>query len=234
MGDVITDLLPLIVGATAVPFYPIVVLVLLQGQGGLIKALAFVACNIAVRLAQGVLFGIILGVALAASSEDGQRLGVSTLLLIVGILLLITAVKKWQKAEDPAAPVDDRHQRPLGGQCRWRGHALRDDRHQAVGLYPVRHRSHQRSWTGRGGEYRSIPVLCVGHPDACSDAYLGMRRGSAPGGQTAEGSAKLAGAAQSSDSNSCVTGFWGVVLIQGRQRIDRLTLAMSPAKREMT
>jgi hypothetical protein len=86
----------LIVGATAVPFYPIVVLVLLQGQGGLVKALAFVAGNIAVRLAQGVLFGIIFGVALAANSEYGQRLGVSTLLLIVGILLLITAVKKWQ------------------------------------------------------------------------------------------------------------------------------------------
>jgi hypothetical protein len=104
MGDVITDLLPLIVGATAVPFYPIVVLVLLQGQGELIKALAFVTGNIAVRLAQGILFGIILGVALAANSEDGQRLGVSTLLLFVGILLLITAVKKWQKAEDPDAP----------------------------------------------------------------------------------------------------------------------------------
>ena len=86
------------------PFYPIVVLVLLQSQDGLVKALAFVAGNIAVRLAQGVLFGLIFGVALAASSEDGQRLGVSTLLLIVGILLLITAVKKWQKADDPDAP----------------------------------------------------------------------------------------------------------------------------------
>jgi hypothetical protein len=104
MGDVIADLLPLIVGATVVPFYPIVVLVLLQGEGGLVKALAFVAGNIAVRLAQGVLFGLIFGVALAATSEDGQRLGVSTLLLIVGILLLITAVKKWQKEEDPDAP----------------------------------------------------------------------------------------------------------------------------------
>lgn len=86
------------------PFYPIVVLVLLQGQSGLVKALAFVAGNVAVRLAQGVLFGLVLGSAMGASSEDGQRLGVSTLLLIVGILLLITAVKKWQKAEDPDAP----------------------------------------------------------------------------------------------------------------------------------
>src|SRR4051812_36583859 len=77
---------------------------MLQGQGGLLKAIAFVAGNIAVRLAQGVLFGLVFGVAMAASSEDAQRLGVSTLLLIVGILLLITAVKKWQKEEDPDAP----------------------------------------------------------------------------------------------------------------------------------
>jgi hypothetical protein len=103
-GDVIAELLPLIVGATAVPFYPIVVLLMLQGQGGLVKAVAFVAGNIAVRLAQGVLFGLLFGVEMAASSEDAQRLGVSTLLLIVGILLLITAVKKWQKEEDPDAP----------------------------------------------------------------------------------------------------------------------------------
>jgi Sap, sulfolipid-1-addressing protein len=104
VGDVIADLLLLIVGATAVPFYPIAVLLMLQGQGGLVKAIAFVGGNIAVRLAQGVFFGLVLGTAMAASSEDGQRLGVSTLLLIVGILLLITAVKKWQKEEDPDAP----------------------------------------------------------------------------------------------------------------------------------
>jgi hypothetical protein len=97
------DLLLLIVGATAVPFYPIAVLLMLQGQGGLIKAIAFGGGNVAVRLAQGVFFGLVFGTAMAASSEDGQRLGVSTLLLIVGILLLITAVKKWQK-EDPDAP----------------------------------------------------------------------------------------------------------------------------------
>jgi Sap, sulfolipid-1-addressing protein len=101
---VIAELLPLIVGATAVPFYPIVVLLMLQGQGGLLKAIAFGAGNIAVRLAQGVLFGLVFDVAMAASSEDAQRLGVSTLLLIIGILLLITAVKKWQKEEDPDAP----------------------------------------------------------------------------------------------------------------------------------
>src|SRR5215212_12152423 len=77
---------------------------MLQGPGGLVNAIAFVAGNIAVRLAQGVLFGLVLSVAVAASSEDGQRLGVSTLLLIVGVLLSVTAVKKWRKEEDPDVP----------------------------------------------------------------------------------------------------------------------------------
>jgi hypothetical protein len=104
VGEVVVDLLPLIVGATAVPFYPIVVLLLLQGTGGLDKALGFVAGGVAMRLAQGLLFGLVLGAAMEASSEAGQRLGVSILLLIAGILLLITAVKKWQKGEDPDAP----------------------------------------------------------------------------------------------------------------------------------
>jgi hypothetical protein len=63
-----------------------------------------VAGVIVMRLVQGLLFGLVLGAAMGASSEDGQRLGVSILLLIVGILLLITAVKKWQKEEDPDAP----------------------------------------------------------------------------------------------------------------------------------
>jgi uncharacterized membrane protein YidH (DUF202 family) len=88
-----------------VPLYPIVVLLfLLQGTGGLGKALSFVAGGIAMRLLQGLLFGLVLGAAMGAASEEGQRLGVSILLLIVGILLLITAFKKWQKEDDPDAP----------------------------------------------------------------------------------------------------------------------------------
>jgi Sap, sulfolipid-1-addressing protein len=234
-GDVIADLLSLIVGATAVPFYPIVVLVLLQGQGELVKALAFVAGNIAVRLAQGVLFGLVFGVAPAANSEGGQRLGVSTLLLIVGILLLITAVKKWQKAEDPDAPSPQ-----------WMTAISDLSAVKAVGAGTLFVTIAVKQWVftlsaigviseaGLGGEYRSIPVLCVGHADARSDAYLGIRRGSATGGQAAEGSANLAGAAQPGDRNICVTNFWGVVLVQGRRRVDRLTLAMCPAKEEMS
>jgi hypothetical protein len=98
------ELLPLIVGAAVVPLYPIIVLLLLQSAGGLGKAVAFVSGGVAMRLAQGVLFGLILGAALAANGEDGQRLIASTLLLIVGLLLLITGFKKWRKEEDPDEP----------------------------------------------------------------------------------------------------------------------------------
>ncbi|MBK8989211.1 MAG: GAP family protein [Chloroflexi bacterium] len=104
MGDVLLELLPVIIGAAVVPLYPIIVLLLLQSKGGLNKSLAFVFGGIAMRLAQGVLFGLVLGAAMSANGEDGQQLIASTLLLVVGVLLLVTAFKKWRKEEDPDAP----------------------------------------------------------------------------------------------------------------------------------
>lgn len=104
MGDVLVDLLPVIVGAAVVPLYPIIVLLLLQSEGGLRKAVAFVSGGIMMRLVQGVLFGLVFGAASEANSEEGQGLIAATLLLIVGILLLVTAFKKWRKEEDPDDP----------------------------------------------------------------------------------------------------------------------------------
>lgn len=101
MNNIFLELLPIIVGAAVVPLYPIIVLLLLQSEKGLGKAVAFVSGGVAMRLAQGVVFGLVLGAALAANGEDGQRLIASTLLLIIGILLLVTAFKKWRKEEDP-------------------------------------------------------------------------------------------------------------------------------------
>jgi hypothetical protein len=104
VGNVIIDLLPVVVSATVVPFYIVAVLILLQSNSGLVKTLGFVAGGLAMRLVQGLLFGLVFGAAMQASSESGQRLIVSTLLLVLGILLLITAFMKWQKVEDPDAP----------------------------------------------------------------------------------------------------------------------------------
>jgi hypothetical protein len=41
VGSVLIDLIPLIIGAGVVPVYVILVLILLRGAGGLVKALAF-------------------------------------------------------------------------------------------------------------------------------------------------------------------------------------------------
>ena len=75
MGDVIVELLPLIVGATVVPLYLIVVLFLLQSKDGLVTTLGFVAGSIAMRLVQGLLFGLVFGAAVGRPSSGLRRLG---------------------------------------------------------------------------------------------------------------------------------------------------------------
>jgi hypothetical protein len=105
MRYVIVDLLPLIVGAAVVPVYSIAVLLLLQSDGGLLKASAFVSGGVIVRLAQGILFGQVIGEACKENAEPGPKLIVSTLLLIVGILLLVTGFSQWLKQGDPDAPT---------------------------------------------------------------------------------------------------------------------------------
>ena len=94
----------MIVGAALLPAWIILALFLLRGEGGVRKALAFAAGAMTVRLVQGVLFGFVFSEAADASGEGGSNLITSTLLLVLGILMLISAVKKWRKEEDPDAP----------------------------------------------------------------------------------------------------------------------------------
>ncbi len=104
MNPVLLELLPLILGAALVPLYPIVVLLLLLGEDGLRTASAFVVGVLAVRLAQGVLFGWVFGAAAEAYPDDGPHLIASTLLLVLGLLLLLAGFKKWRKQPDPDDP----------------------------------------------------------------------------------------------------------------------------------
>ena len=102
MGAVLIELLPLTIAAALLPIWIIMTLFLLRGEGGLAKASAFIAGAVSVRLLQGVFFGFVLG-----SDEAGvDRSGVikATLLLVVGLLMLVAAYKKWRKEEDPDAP----------------------------------------------------------------------------------------------------------------------------------
>ena len=67
MSNVLVSLLPLILGAAVVPIWIIMVLFLLRSEGGLLKAAAFAAGAIIVRLVQGILFGYVFGAAAEAN-----------------------------------------------------------------------------------------------------------------------------------------------------------------------
>jgi hypothetical protein len=103
VGEVVANMLPLILSAAALPLWIIMTLLLLRSESGVMKAAAFAIGAMAVRVLQGFLFGYIFG---AADKEDpgNSDLIVSTLLLVVGIVLLATAVRIWFRDDDPDAP----------------------------------------------------------------------------------------------------------------------------------
>lgn len=106
MDSVLASLLPFIIGSALVPLQIIIVVLLLTGeQRGTLKAIAFVLGMTITRLAQGFLFGITLASASGDPDYDVRTGAVkSTLLMVLGILLLIAAYKKWAKEPDPDAP----------------------------------------------------------------------------------------------------------------------------------
>jgi Sap, sulfolipid-1-addressing protein len=106
MANVISSLLPLIIGAAVLPLWLVMTLIMLRGQGGLPKAAAFVAGAMAVRVLQFMLFGRVFGAIVSTGGEDVFALIPSTLLLVAGLLLLITVVKTlwWPKDDDSDAP----------------------------------------------------------------------------------------------------------------------------------
>jgi hypothetical protein len=100
MADVFIDLIPLILAATLAPVFPIIVLLLLQSERGLGKAIAFVIGAVTVRLVQGAIFGLVFRPAVEAESAAGLQLIAPTLLTLLGILLLVNGVKKVRKEDD--------------------------------------------------------------------------------------------------------------------------------------
>lgn len=105
MGSILVDLIPIVIGTAVVPVWVILVVLLLRGDNGLTKALAFVGGGIAVRLAQGVVFGLIFGGTAESSGGDEQSGAIaSTLMLVVGLLMWVTAIKTFIKEDDPDTP----------------------------------------------------------------------------------------------------------------------------------
>lgn len=106
MDAIITSLLPYILGGALVPVQIIVVILLLTSERqGPLKAILFVTGMTLARLAQGVLFGLVLnggsGDPADAANSGAFKAG---LLVALGIFLLTTAYKKWADDPDPDAP----------------------------------------------------------------------------------------------------------------------------------
>ena len=107
MSDILLTLTPVIIGSALVPVQIILIILLLKNpHQGLLKAVAFLVGMTTVRLLQGMVFGLVLTGGADASVDEASSKGyiASTLLLVLGILLLISAYKKWQKEPDPDAP----------------------------------------------------------------------------------------------------------------------------------
>lgn len=104
MTDLWTTLIPLIVGSAVLPIQLAITILLLRSGSGRLTAIAWVAGMTAVRLAQGIVFGFVLGT--GAGTEGPTRPGpmVSTLLLVVAIVFLVSAARKLLDQPDEDAP----------------------------------------------------------------------------------------------------------------------------------
>jgi len=98
----LVELLPFIIGMAVVPVQIIILLLFLKNpKNGLQKGILFLTGITLTRLLQGILFGLALDMGASADSTSGKGPVVSTLLLVLGILLLISAYKKIKKEKDP-------------------------------------------------------------------------------------------------------------------------------------
>jgi hypothetical protein len=105
MDDLWTILLPLMVATAVLPLQVVVTILLVRSEGGRLAGFAWVVGMTTVRLAQGLVFGLILGTGMDATDGTDRPGPIeSTLLLIVAVFFLVTAATKALRAPDPDAP----------------------------------------------------------------------------------------------------------------------------------
>ncbi len=105
MGSVLVQLIPLIIGSILMPTWILVVFLLLRKGRGPVEAIALVTGITVVKLLQGLIFGAIFG-AYHVDHHRGQTetIIISTLLIVVGLLMWVTALRLIFKEGDPDAP----------------------------------------------------------------------------------------------------------------------------------
>ncbi len=97
------SLVPLIIGSALVPIQIVITTLLLRSTAGRIAAVAWVAGMTTVRLAQGLLFGLILGAG-GSQGSVGPGGAVALLLLAIAIVFYVSAAKQLLKQPDEDAP----------------------------------------------------------------------------------------------------------------------------------
>jgi hypothetical protein len=104
MADLWSSLVPLIIGSALVPVQVIITTMILRSAAGRVAGVAWLAGMTAVRLAQGLIFGLILGSSGVPEPSSGQGTGTSLVLLVIAILFFLTAAKYAISVPDDDTP----------------------------------------------------------------------------------------------------------------------------------
>jgi hypothetical protein len=105
MSSMWSTLIPLVIGSALVPIQIIITILLLRSAAGKRSAVAWVAGMTAVRLLQGVIFGVVLSSdSVSTSDPDETSLVTASVLLIVGILFVIMATRQLLHEPDLDEP----------------------------------------------------------------------------------------------------------------------------------
>jgi hypothetical protein len=106
MSDLVVTLIPLAVGSAVVPIQIIITILLLRSPGGRITAVAWVAGMTAIRLLQGLVFGLLLGARRgdAGGADGGSSVLISVVLLVLAILFYVVAARQLLKHPNEDAP----------------------------------------------------------------------------------------------------------------------------------
>lgn len=105
MSNLWGTLVPLAIASAVVPVQLVVTILLLRADGGRSKAIAWIGGMTAVRLLQGVLFGLVFTTS-DQTSTDGESSSpiVSMVLLVIAVLLYVTAARSAMSDDDTDGP----------------------------------------------------------------------------------------------------------------------------------
>jgi hypothetical protein len=96
-------LVPLAIGSAVVPVQLLVTILLLRSRGGRTTAVAWIAGMTTDRLAQGLVFGLLLDVG-GGTGGTGRSQFESAVLVVLAVAFYVAAARKYLNASDEDGP----------------------------------------------------------------------------------------------------------------------------------